>query len=32
MGGERFQCFRLRERGEGKKNMKEMEERDMLPF
>ena len=31
MGGERFQCFRLRERGEEKK-MKEMEEREMLPF
>ena len=28
MGGEWFQCFRLRERGEEKK-MKEMEERDM---
>ena len=31
MGGERFQCFRLPERGEEKK-MKEMEERDMLPL
>ena len=31
MGGERFQCFRHHERGEEKK-MKEMKERDMLPF
>ena len=31
MGGERFQCFRLHERGDEKK-MKEMKERDMLLF
>ena len=31
MGGERFQCFRFRKIGKGKK-MKEMEERDILPF
>ena len=31
MGGERFQCFRLHERGDEKK-MKEMEERYVLRF